>query len=344
MNTEKTLLNDTMLFSGQPRELNFPRLMTTLHEKIPQNGSESNIVLKLDEMVHSVISLVTVIPLLFYISTNRKLRGKRSHQLFLNLLVVHILFNTSVIVSNFIPYSEKEVIINCCLLVAMFLGLLLLSLERVMLIRCPFAHRDIETTHILVAILCAWVPAIVFGCVLLHFGAAQTTLTIITTSLIGFSTLVLTLSNVVIYKAAKRHDQFKKKNALNIDTSNKSTSNKKMLKASYVCFSIVASFVIFWLPYLVHNVLALLDIYQTGADKLFTKFVEHFALLNAIVDVVLFVWLSREMKKELRDIWRKLRGKNVRHGKQARLELGSKISTTSMNQQRTDVTILMRNQ
>merc|ERR1712142_1024286 len=162
----------------------------------------------------------------------------------------------------------------------MFLGLLLLSLERVMLIKSPFAHRDVETLHIFVAIMCAWIPAIVFFCLLLHFGASQLTLTTITTSLIGFATLILIISNIIIYKAAKRHDQFKKKNALQQEASDKSTSNKKMLKASYVCFAIVASFVMFWLPYLVHNIMFLTGLYKPDGDKVFTEVVEHVALLN----------------------------------------------------------------
>ena len=127
MITEDNIMNGTLMSQpSQSPSMNFPRLMTTLHEISYDNVTRSKGTMKIDEIFHSSVSLMTVIPLLIFILSRRKLRTKRSHQLFINLLGIHILFNSSVIVSNFIPYSVNEVIINCCLLIAMFLGLLLM--------------------------------------------------------------------------------------------------------------------------------------------------------------------------------------------------------------------------
>ena len=280
---------------------------TSRSQSSPETIAENPSNIRIDELVTSALSLLVVIPLLVFILSKRKLRMKKSFQLFVNLLLLHILFHITRFTSNFLPPTSEDVVVilNTCLLVSMFLGLMLLSMERVLLIMCPFTYRHFTTAHCIAVIVSSWLPMVVFLIVLLGIRATQETLTIITTSLIVIATVVLTFSNLLIYRAARSHYRFKRK------MIRRPSEPKRMLKASYVCFAIVASFVLLWLPYLIHNIMALANVYQPSAHKLFTKFVEHFALLNAIVDAVLFIWISREMKRELRDTWNRMRGKDV---------------------------------
>ena len=67
-----------------------------------------------------------------------------------------------------------------------------------------------------------------------------------------------------------------------------------------VCLTVVSTFVLLWLPYLVHNVMVLAGQYKPLDGNTFTDVVEAIALLNAIIDPVLFLWLSKETKKEFR--------------------------------------------
>ena len=72
----------------------------------------------------------------------------------------------------------------------------------------------------------------------------------------------------------------------------------KMMKASQVCIVVVSSFVLLWLPFVVHDVLHLLGRYQPADGKTFTVIVEHIGFSNSFVDVLLFVWLNNGVKNE----------------------------------------------
>ena len=182
-------------------------------------------------------------------------------------------------------------------MIVMFVILMVLTMERIAVIKFPFKYADVESKHMVIINLFSWLPTIMFVCSSIICEIQEDVLTITTAVLIAVAITLLSLSNAIIYSVAKKHDQFLKTNAAHRQgNGNHST---KVLKASYVCFAIVLSFVICWLPYLTHNLLAIVGVYKPSGDKTFTKVVEHIAFLNSLVDAVLFIWLSREPKKEL---------------------------------------------
>ena len=274
---------------------------TTL--RIIKNGDLSS-QLYIEEIAQSLVTLIVIVPLFLFIATRKKLRIIKSHQIFLNLLFVHILFNIAVIISNFVNYPRRQLICNFGLMIAMLVVLMVLTMERVAVIKFPFKYADVESKHIVIINLFSWLPTIIFVCSSFICEIQEHVLTITSAVLIAVAITLLSSSNVIIYSVAKKHDQFLKNNATHRQgNGNHST---KVLKASYVCFAIVLSFVIFWLPYLTHNLLAIVGVYKPSAEKTFTKVVEHVAFLNSLVDAVLFIWLSRETKKELVKVFRKI--------------------------------------
>ena len=83
--------------------------------------------MNVEELIHSGVSLLIIFPLLLFILCRKNLRTRKSHLLFLNLLLIHICFNGSVVVSNFLPCSDAEVIVNCSLLISMFFAFVLVN-------------------------------------------------------------------------------------------------------------------------------------------------------------------------------------------------------------------------
>ena len=57
---------------------------------------------------------------------------------------------------------------------------------------------------------------------------------------------------------AKKHDTFIRQNG----TPSKASTGKEinMIKATWICISIVLTFIVCWFPYFIHNLLALLDL------------------------------------------------------------------------------------
>ena len=209
----------------------------------PKRNATIPCTMNVEELIHSSLSLLVVLPLFVFILSRRTLRSKKSHQIFLNLLLVHICFNVSVVVSNFLRCSSTEVVINCSFFVSMFFSLMLLSLQRMFSIKFPFAYRNVHTLQVMIVVVLSWLPGTVFLCVLLVQGATETILDITTTALIAVAIVVLTTSNVVVYVSAKNHDRFVKKHTMRQHMIN-NTGNGKIMKASYVCFALVGTFVV----------------------------------------------------------------------------------------------------
>ena len=223
--------------------------------------------LYIEEIAQSLVTLIVIVPLFLFIATRKKHRIIKSHQIFLNLLFVHILFSISVITSNFVYYPRPQQIYNYGLLIAMFVVLMVLTMERVAVIKFPFMYFDVESKHIVNINSFSWLPTIMFVCSSFIYEIQEDMLTITSAVLIAVAITILLLSTAITYSVAKKHDQFLKTNAAHRQgNGNHST---KVLKASYVCFAIVLLFVIFWLPYLIHNLLAIVGVYKPSAQ--FTK-------------------------------------------------------------------------
>ena len=143
-------------------------------------------------------------------------------------------------------------------------------------------------------IMATWLIT-VFLTLILIFAAdiSNRQLTVILTFTIIISVLTLSVCNFSVYVIARRHyviirGQFKKQ-----------TTGRIPKKPLLTCIAIVCTFCLLWLPYLLHNVLFLGNVYVVGRSKLFSELVLFVASLNSIVDPVIFIWFNRDLKSEL---------------------------------------------
>ena len=114
--------------------------------------------------------------------------------------------------------------------------------------------------------------------------------------------VVLTISNIIVYREAKRHQSFVELNGhKRSNTNNSEERGKHVMKASYVCFGIVTTFVLLWLPYLLNDLTELILGHSNHAVGLVAQ---HCALCNSLVDPLLFTCLSKHLREEARAMMR----------------------------------------
>ena len=81
----------------------------------------------------------------------------------------------------------------------------------------------------------------------------------------------------------------------------------KLLKSTFVCLCIVLSFSVSWFPFFVFNVVQLSYLKECpkriGGEVIVG--IEMVAILNSIMDPVLFVIFRKDVKKEIRGIIRR---------------------------------------
>ena len=255
------------------------------------------------ELSQASLMLWLNIPLLIFIILRKNLRGKKSHQLFINILIVHTVSSSIIISSNLTSnvYMRIYTIINNGLLIEMFQSMILLTCERLLAIKYPFKYADITGKHIMIVVGTSWLLVVAFVGLAIKFNVTQNECSIVSTVLILTAGITLTTTNVIIYFIAKKHDTFMKEN---VQRHNKNTTKAvKMLKASFVCFAVTGSFFLLWAPYLVHNLMLLTSVYKPKIDgEDFTKVVDHIAYLHSIVDPITFIWLSNAAKKEIKKL------------------------------------------
>ena len=186
----------------------------------------------------------------------------------------------------------------------MFMSLMTLMLERLLAIKLPFKHRQLERKHIVGTVLVSWLPSVVLFTFWIIKGPSPyfKDHTVINAVCIAVAWTVSLVSNTFVYRIAVGHDRFMKINAAKQQTN----EGVKTLKASYVCLATVSTFVLLWLPYLVFYLLALINIDLLMHLQEISHVVEFIAQLNSIADPISFIWLSKETKKEFRMVIRSI--------------------------------------
>ena len=133
---------------------------------------------------------------------------------------------------------------------------------------------------------------------------------IVDSILIGLASAVLIVSNTILYTIAKKHyveisklqkhclgtrKENGREQTEDCLSSSSNTKQRVVLKSMYVCVCVVMSFVVAWFPYFVRNILYLHGGFSAISDE-FAHIAEMFALLNLIMDPLLFVFFRRDVK------------------------------------------------
>ena len=259
----------------------------------------------------SEISTALLINILLCIAflNQRKLRSKPAYRFFINLQVAHfILLMSNIIQKCHKKYSAIHIYVNNGLLMALFTSLFLTTMDRLITIKYPSKYAQIRLTQINAIICCSWLPGImfVFGSILSR--VPQNIMTVINIILIGFASIVLVLSNCIIHAIARRRWLVINSRAVHPSSSDLN-SEKKRLKSTYVCHAIVISFLVFWLPYFVHDI-SLLQNKHHSLNHKWTACVEILSIANAILNPICFVLFRKDAKEELRRLLKRIRSKS----------------------------------
>ena len=245
----------------------------------------------------ATIILVNVLLMVFLLRFMARLKSKHVAKCFINLQVSHILFGVLLIVGQFV---SERVLVLCTfsVVVQMFLSMLLKIVDRYVIIRLPYKYKRVHSRHLLVFICGTWFVSVTSLLGMFFFAADQTddrTLTLILTVGISVAIVVLVVCNSSVYLIARRHS---------LAILNRRHGELKpplvLWKPLFTCVAIVTSFSVLWLPYLVHNAIVLGHTHEAERHSLFSQTVLIISSLNSIADPLIFIWLNRDIKHELR--------------------------------------------
>ena len=177
-----------------------------------------------------------------------------------------------------------------------FLSMVTCTLDRLLAIKYPYTYERVTTKKVCLIIASVWLPVPLFFVLTIVLHASMISMRLFSSVLIILGTAILVTSNSVIYMIARRH-------CLNIQKSSfhgsqNSKEQGKLLKSSLVCLCIVLSFVVSWSPFLVVNLLHFTQEYGSFSVEVDGS-VEMVAILNSILDPILFIVFRKDVKKEL---------------------------------------------
>ena len=256
------------------------------------------------QTIQSTLIFLLNAALLVVIVTRKKLRCNKSYQFFVNLQLIHMMLGIACIITNLYSLFGDH-IINNALLLSMFCSLMVTTVDRFVAIKFPFRHKSLTSGGVILILSCSWVPTIIFVTIATTIGITTDRMKLIHVIMIAVAATVLAASNIMVYIVAKNHDIFIKENS--ICRRRKYGPHNRFLKASYVCFAIVFTFIMFWSPYCIHDLLELTETYIPSKGSVFSIAAEQISLLNSLIDPILFSYLSKHVRQELKILFRAMK-------------------------------------
>lgn len=252
-------------------------------------------------LVEMILIVIFNLALFYLLISRRHLRGNKSNKFYLNLLFIHVSLCTSGLVCMSLPnrFLKYEVIINNGFLMEMFFSLIISTCDKYIKIQYPYLYENLTTNVTIFIIVTSWILPAAFVILALIFNISQMYCTITSTVVLAVAITVLTTTNMKVHIIAKQLANRDLQKRLK-DENN----SPIVLKCTYVCVTIVSSFVILWFPFFIHNITSLVGITEANGNNYFTRIVVQIALLNSLFDPVLFVMFKKDIKKEIRKIFR----------------------------------------
>lgn len=218
----------------------------------------------------------------------------------MNLQAVHLFMCANALTVDDYGIGYAQLYVSNGLLMELFLALLLTTLDRLAAIKYPYFYQRVTTRWIAAIIGVSWLPGVVFVVILLSINAHQVVMVWMSTILIAVAMVILVCSNTTIWMIVRKHIRAVQRNCR--PSVSDINDDKAKVKATFVCLSIVATFVLFWLPHLVHNLIYLTSVLPYGV---FTRSLGSMILLNAMIDPCLYVVFRKDVKKEIKLLVRK---------------------------------------
>ena len=272
-------------------------------------------------IIIAVIAIITNLFLIIIISTRQKIRKRRSNKFLLNLLVSDfIVAVTSLCFSALVlavkmedhGYDDGEkppivlaLMINIFIML-IILNVIILSIDRLLAVIWTFHYlASVKSIHVNIVLFGPWMFGIIYFLTLLTVcritevrEIASELLFISFDILIIFGFLILVVSNSFIFKEART--QLIAISRTNVSTMDEPKEKEKKLKQrecrlALINIGIVVKFMMLWFPMIITMIYH--QIYDEILSKLLVFTAYGLVLFNCICDPVMYVYLSKDIKK-----------------------------------------------
>ncbi|XP_057310069.1 uncharacterized protein LOC130648067 [Hydractinia symbiolongicarpus] len=301
-------------------------------------------------MSEGIIILVLNISLVLVVVRSKKIRKSIGDIVLINLLISHAVEGVfaiwiEVAGLNFnITNTEKRALLVNLFVANSLLGCLnnlTFTADRVLAISWPYLHQRLKLRNVLMICCVPWLISCIFLSLAFLLDFSEETGDVITIILVSIMSLVLIVSNTIIYRVVLKHVKEITKTTVGIEytvyenqdtslenihsiqiqkditkvedkpklryTENKIKSQhkkieKKRLRSAYICSGIVASYIVCWLPHMIHDIIKTTTLtssllYSGNCYSRVTLFV---AFLNPIIDPLIWASLNRNIRKEVK--------------------------------------------
>lgn len=262
-------------------------------------------------LVHVFFSQSVIIFLLnstciFIIFKNRRLLKNLQNIYLSGLLISHggnglsdILAYTTRTLSPIISLAFKN--IRYMLYSSACFYTLFLSLDRFLAIKRPFFYQTLSKSFIIctnIAIMFCTMSFLSLFLINNLYGMYMSILSILIAS------FMLGVFNSIMYLELKK--QFRNIQSTSVHNSSKDQlkSRKKIkhrqLRALKLCVFITVSYVTFWSPYMISGLISKTST-RSAVDIFLANCLEIFAVLDSIVDPLIYIYLNKTVKRKFRD-------------------------------------------
>ena len=302
-------------------------LIDAVHAKFT-NKSESetwNIIYK----IQGVIVIILNVMVIMIIVARKQLRKRHSNKFLLSLLGSHILlgccdlgfsfsmhFNevatqnkSSQTITQDIQIESMDYVTGVGII--LFMSLLIVTVDRIVSIKYPFAYLKLTTAKVISIIVVIWLLSISYTTLSYVFKFSESTGEIITLTLMLASFITLSISNWTVYVIVRKQIRQIMSTIVeeNLPGNNTAKTSKrklvldKQLRALHICVGMVISYVIFWSPLLIHDIAK----FSGYKNDTFSRTAILIVFCNSLADPIIYCIINRDLKLEILQIVHKRR-------------------------------------
>ncbi|XP_057310071.1 P2Y purinoceptor 8-like [Hydractinia symbiolongicarpus] len=260
--------------------------------------------------------------LVVFIVSRKVLRSNPSTIFFLNLLISHVAegiaamwFEHNLTRENFVAQGRSENALIKVFTASLLLGCLSYipyTADRLVAIRWPLFYQTLTKKKVILICIQPWLFSLFFLLTLQLFHFPKETGDVVAIILVSIMSLVLIISNTIIYRVVLKHVKEIKKTTVGVENIDKTDREKiksrhekiekRRMRSVYICSGIVVSYIVCWAPHMIHDIIKMTNIDSTivGARSHWPKITLVVAFLNPIIDPLIWISLNRRIKKEIK--------------------------------------------